>query len=279
MQITTLKKSLVVLLSLIAIQNLLIAQVPLPAFSAVIRNGNTIISWYAPAEKLTLLVIQKSTDSVQNFKSVASMPDPNTPNNGYVDKKIPTQIFFYRIFYVGINGKYYFTRSSRATKEAIPTPDLKIFIKDTLSEKNKILPTALSLPEIAYTRTPDTLDYIPKKDPIDPLKIYLEKTAVTTFKPMIETEKIGGESILKTNPLLFINKENNLMLILPDINKRKFHLHVYKEDGTNVFQMRNIKDPHLLIDKSNFIYSGWFKYEMFEGELLIEKGRFLINTN
>jgi hypothetical protein len=248
-------------------QHLLIAQASLPEFSAIVKKGTTIISWNTPAEKLTLLVIQKSTDSINNFKSVASMPDPNTPNNGYVDKNNPTQLFFYRIFYVGVNGKYYFTRSSRATKEAMPT-ELKNFVKDTLPEKNKGVPAAMPLPE-----------YIPKKETIDALKINEEKSLATKFQITIETEKIGAESTLKTNPFLFINKENNLMLFLPDIHKRKFHLHVYKEDGSTIFQMRNIKDPQLLIDKSNFIYSGWFKYEIFEGEQLKEKGRFLINPD
>lgn len=272
------KKSLVILLFLMVKQHLLIAQSSLPEFSAIVKKGTTIISWNTPAEKLTLLLIQKSTDSINNFKSVASMPDPNTPNNGYVDKNNPTQLFFYRIFYVGVNGKYYFTRSSRATKEAMPT-ELKNFVKDTLPEKNKGVPATMPLPELSSLAVVEIPEYIPKKETIDALKINEEKSLATKFQISIETEKIGAESTLKTNPFLFINKDNNLMLFLPDIHKRKFHLHVYKEDGSTIFQMKNIKDPQLLIDKSNFIYSGWFKYEIFEGEQLKEKGRFLINPD
>ena len=40
--------------------------------------------------------------------------------------------------------------------------------------------------------------------------------------------------------------------------------------------MRNIKEAQLLIDKSNFIYSGWFTYEISEGDRLKEKGKFFI---
>jgi hypothetical protein len=41
--------------------------------------------------------------------------------------------------------------------------------------------------------------------------------------------------------------------------------------------MKNIKESQLLIDKSNFIYSGWFKYEITEGERVKEKGKFFIS--
>jgi hypothetical protein len=174
-------------------QHLLIAQASLPEFSAIVKKGTTIISWNTPAEKLTLLVIQKSTDSINNFKSVASMPDPNTPNNGYVDKNNPTQLFFYRIFYVGVNGKYYFTRSSRATKEAMPT-ELKNFVKDTLPEKNKGVPAAMPLPELSSLEVVEIPEYIPKKETIDALKINEEKSLATKFQITIETEKIGAES-------------------------------------------------------------------------------------
>jgi hypothetical protein len=43
-----------------------------------------------------------------------------------------------------------------------------------------------------------------------------------------------------------------------------------------MFHMRNIKEPQLLIDRSNFLHSGWFKYDLYEDEKLKEQNRFFI---
>lgn len=69
------------------------------------------------------------------------------------------------------------------------------------------------------------------------------------------------------------------MLVLPQTNKRKFNLQVWKENGQTIFHMKNIRESQLLIDKSNFIFSGWFKYEISEGERVKEKGKFFINAD
>ncbi|MCF8213626.1 MAG: hypothetical protein K9I92_00635, partial [Chitinophagaceae bacterium] len=76
--------------------------------------------------------------------------------------------------------------------------------------------------------------------------------------------------------LIFTNNEGNLIIALPNADKKKFTLRVFKEDGTPMFHMRNIKEPQLLIDRSNFLHSGWFKYDLYEDEKLREQNRFFI---
>ena len=51
---------------------------------------------------------------------------------------------------------------------------------------------------------------------------------------------------------------------------------MYEDDGSPLFNMKNIKESKLLIDKSNFVHSGWFKYELFEGKEAKEKNKFFI---
>lgn len=248
----------------------------LPSFNALYKNGSTVISWNAPTEKLTLLVIQRSIDSSRGFMSIASMPDPNTASNGYVDKSSKSMNYYYRIFYASINGKYFFTDSKKAVIEnvipivkAAPPKDsvqkvipLEIKNIDTVNKKNE--------------NTAETIETLPKKDLIESILPKIENKATTNFIINLYTEKIGHESNLLANPFLYVSKENNLMLVLPETHKRKFNLQVWKEDGTTIFTMKNIKEAQLLIDRSNFIYSGWFKYEISEGDHLKEKGKFLI---
>jgi hypothetical protein len=251
----------------------------LPTFKAIDKNGTTIISWEKPSETLTLLVIQRSIDSLNGFKSIASMPDPNTPQNGYVDRGNKSLVHFYRIFYVSANGKYYFTNSKKAVIETIQ-PTLNIPVKkDSISVPvKKQLPIA-EKQTLQVVNFIDTAEVITKKKLIESVLTLKADTIDTRSNIKIITEKIGPVNNLSPNPFLFVNKENNLMLVLPQTNKRKFNLQVWKENGQTIFHMKNIRESQLLIDKSNFIFSGWFKYEISEGERVKEKGKFFINAD
>ncbi|MEY2595326.1 MAG: hypothetical protein RI965_598 [Bacteroidota bacterium] len=252
----------------------------LPSFIATDKGGSTVISWNVSEEKLTLLVIQKSIDSLNGFKSIASMPDPNTPSNGYVDKNNKDLNFYYRIFYAGVNGKYFFTASKKARIEIIK-PVVKIEPKtDTVKEIKGISPPINEfVVNTAAEKIIDSIEILPKKDLIESVLPIKENNTTTNFSINLFTEKVIQESKLTTNPYLYVSKDNNLMLIIPETHKRKFQLQVWREDGTHIFSMKNIKDAQLLIDKSNFIYSGWFKYEISEGEQLKERGKFLIQPD
>ena len=248
----------------------------LPSFQVTAEKNSTTISWSAPTEKLSLLVIQKSLDSLNGFKSIASMPDPNTPVNGYVDKNNVDLNYYYRIFYAGSNGKYYFSDSKKAflkisqpIVQSIPTTDHQKTLVTRENKENAIPALPIAIPI-------DTVESIARKMLIGSVIPLKEDTINTGFHIHLITEKIEQESNLTTNPFLFVSKDNHLMLILPETHKRKFQLQVWKEDGTHVFNMKNIKDAQLLIDKSNFIYSGWFTYEISEGDRLKEKGKFFI---
>jgi hypothetical protein len=252
----------------------------LPSFNATNKSGSTVISWNVSEEKLSLLVIQKSTDSLNGFKSIASMPDPNTPSNGYVDKNNKDLNFYYRIFYAGVNGKYYFTASKKAQIEILK-PVVNIEPKKDTPVEVKVMTPSLDkvVVKSATEKMIETIEVIPKKELIESVLPIKDNNATTNFSINLFTEKLVQESKLTTNPYLYVSKENNLMLIVPDAHKRKFQLQVWREDGTPIFSMKSIKDAQLLIDKSNFIYSGWFKYEISEGEHLKERGRFLIQPD
>lgn len=91
-------------------------------------------------------------------------------------------------------------------------------------------------------------------------------------------KQIGVEKKTYFDPSAFIfsNEDGNLILLLPEAEKKQFELLVFKDDGTPLFKMKNIKERYLLIDKSNFYQSGWFKFELYEGNRIKEKNRFFI---
>ena len=243
-----------ILLSLVTVS----AQDSLPHFTVKERNGMVIIGWVNPHPELSQLIIQRSVDSLTGFRSIISMPDPTSVFNGYVDKKPGMTNSYYRIYYVNPGGRYFFTAAKKPVKDVAFNP-LNLPATTSPIEMRADSINANGLRGF----TPDKA-----------LKIKRETATGINLSGKIEDNI--NENIFTPSGLIFTNSEGNLIIALPDAYKRKFSLRVFKEDGTPLFYMRNIKEPQLLIDRSNFLHSGWFKYDLYEDERLREQNKFFI---
>ena len=56
----------------------------------------------------------------------------------------------------------------------------------------------------------------------------------------------------------------------------KYSVKFYDENSQFLFEIRNIKDNSLIVDKTNFYHAGWFKFELFVNEKLKEKNKFYL---
>lgn len=236
----------------------------LPGFSVTERSGWVVIGWNNPFPEITQLIIQRSNDSTTGFRSIMAMPDPTAVSNGFVDKKGGTGGMFYRIFYVLPGGRYAFTASKKPLQmitEQKTTVDTKDTILATAFEKLNPRETFESVKKIALIESVGRKD---GKEILDKGNSNLKITGTDSL------------AIFQPSAFIFSNEEGNLILLLPDAEKRHYHLHVFREDGTAMFKMKNIKERHLTVDRSNFYQSGWFRFELYDGELLKEKNRFFI---
>ena len=117
----------------------LFSQETLPKFSVVKRGADRIIiSWVNPYGKgIRQLSIQSSPDSIKNFKTIVTLPDPTVPQNGYVDSKPPNDQMFYRVYILLDSGKYVFSDAQKPS--AYIAPPATAAVKDTFTlviEKN-----------------------------------------------------------------------------------------------------------------------------------------------
>jgi len=230
----------------------------LPHFTVKERNGMVIIGWLNPHPELSQLIIQRSFDSLTGFRSIVSMPDPTSVSNGYVDKKPGVANSFYRIYYVNPGGRYLFTAAMK------PVKDSSTFSRNV----------SISTSENKFIDDTSTANDRRELTPDKALKIKRETGIGIILSGKIEDNI--NENIFTPSGLIFTNNEGNLIIALPNADKKKFTLRVFKEDGTPMFNMRNIKEPQLLIDRSNFLHSGWFKYDLYEDEKLREQSKFFI---
>jgi hypothetical protein len=63
---------------------------------------------------------------------------------------------------------------------------------------------------------------------------------------------------------------------LPDAAKRHYTVKFFDENNKLLFQLSEIRDPSLLLDKTNFHHAGWFHFELYDGDQLKEKNKFFI---
>ena len=78
---------------------------------------------------------------------------------------------------------------------------------------------------------------------------------------------------------VYANKDGNVFINLPDADKKSYSIKFFEEDQTFLFEIRNIKETGLSLDKANFHHAGWFRFELYENEKLVERHRFYLSKS
>lgn len=211
-----------------------LGQDTLPKFSVRnIGNNHIIIGWVNNYPRIKQISIQRSFDSLHNYKTILSVPDPMAQQNGFADTKASSDHMFYRLFIMLDEGSFLFSAAKRpvldtsaaAANAALPVRDISAA---TDSASGKIRQPVVKKP-----------DYIPS--------FYV-----------------------------YTNKDGYVFINLPDAAQKKYHIKFYEDDDTFLFEIKSIKESALTLDKVNFYHSGWFKFELYNDDKLVEKNKFYI---
>jgi hypothetical protein len=321
------------------------AQDTLPGFSAVLKsNGKVLISWRNSYPAINQISIQRSNDSLRNFTTLITVPDPRIPENGFVDNKGNGSKLFYRVFILFPNSKYVFTRSKRAVEERVDHPAVaskspakepktqidqpsqkitpatgdqikatqvnpaaeedkylilpkidnsRIFYmmespgvkRPSVNNQIKIRPPGIEVEKILFVKRRDTLIMKIAGSEVRRFSDSLLKLTKDTLifvnadtlriNPYVEIYKEPKE-VYKISSFVFTSKDGNVNIMLPDCNRKKYFVAFYETDNTPVLEIKDIKDPMLIIDKANFGHSGWFRFELYEDGKVKEKNKILI---
>jgi hypothetical protein len=73
---------------------------------------------------------------------------------------------------------------------------------------------------------------------------------------------------------VYTNKDGYVFINLPDAEKQKYHIKFFEEDNSFLFEIKNDKQPGLTLDKTNFLHAGWFNFELYNDEKLVERHKF-----
>lgn len=213
-------KSVCIFFFLLAVQNISYSQDTLPKISVTQISGKVLVSWTNPYTTVTNIGIQRSYDSLKNFKTIGSVLNVNAQTNGFVDTKLFIPAQYYRLFISFEGGSYIFTESHR------PGADTLIAIPPMVTEG---------------------------ASPLGPVQTWL-----------VPSKEV------------YTNRDYNVVISLPDANKKKYSLKFFEDDGTFLFEIKKIRENYLMLDKVNFVHAGLFGFELFDNGILIERHKVYI---
>lgn len=106
------------LLFLLVFNIILSAQDTLPRFSLRnIGNNRIIIGWVNNFSVIKQISIQRSFDSLKGYKTILTVPDPTSPQNGYADTKATNDHMFYRLYILLDKGIYIFSKAMKPIRD------------------------------------------------------------------------------------------------------------------------------------------------------------------
>lgn len=244
----------------------------LPRFSVINTNGNrNIISWVNNFQVVKVISIQRSKDSLTNYKTILNITDPMAVQNGYMDTKAPAGKIFYRIYIQLDKGDYLFTKAKT------PYPDS--LIKKKISEATGKRDTLIENGQMIITKT-DTV-FIDNKPIIvkaQPVIIKIDNLqwndTIATPKPDYTPPKIP---IYTPSLYVFTGRDGYVRVIVPEEARLKHYtIKFFDEDNTPLFELKNLKESDFKLDKTNFYHAGWFHFEIYDDDKLIEKHKFYL---
>ncbi|MCX8020543.1 MAG: hypothetical protein N2747_08645 [Chitinophagaceae bacterium] len=240
-----LKSRLITILQFCLIVSIARSQDTLPSFSLWNAGNNRyVIGWTNRFEHVSQIIIQRSKDSLSGFRSILTVADPAAQQNGYLDAKSPGGRIFYRLFIVFKDGNYIFSAAKKAPAEV----NVKYNFASEFTDKEKPI-------VINPNRLQQFSDSGLKLSPITYNKIR------DSFVPSL---------------YIFTCSDGYVCIKLPDKQKtNKYVIKFYDDEGL-LFELKNLKVHEFKLDKTNFYRSGWFQFELFEGDALIERHKFYL---
>ena len=217
-------------LLVLLVSNYAWGQDTLPKFSVKnIGNQHIVIGWVNNFQQIWQISIQRSFDSLRNYKTILSVPDPTAAQNGFADTKAPSNHMYYRLFIVLGEGSYLFTPAQRPVLDTSSKMGLLTGAADKFKDTTAAKP-------VPVAKKPD---YVPS--------FYV-----------------------------YTNKDGYVFINLPDAHEKKYHIKFFENDNTFLFEIKNIKESGLTLDKANFLHAGWFRFELYNDEKLVEKNKFFL---
>ena len=114
-------------------------------------------------------------------------------------------------------------------------------------------------------------------------EFYVADNALSEKYPWLVSNKDSGivfppskAEITYPSNTIFTAKDNNIIIHLVNAETKKYSVKFFDETEKFLFELTKLKEEYLIIEKVNFVHTGWFRFELYENGLLIENNKFQI---
>lgn len=241
----------------------LFAQDTLPKLSVTnAGNNRIIIGWTNTYDNVRQISIQRSFDSLTGYKSIMTVPDPSTLQNGYVDTKATNDHMFYRLYIMFDKGMYTFSKPRRPFKDTTRRTAPPVIVTVT---NGKTQTAAADSSKLNGVDVGDAANLINPGDSIGIPGIGISNKP----KPPVFTASLH----------VYTYKDGNIRINLPEEENKRYAIKFFEENDDMLFELKDIKERTFSIDKAVFLHSGWFKFELYEDGKLKEKHKFFLQKD
>lgn len=76
---------------------------------------------------------------------------------------------------------------------------------------------------------------------------------------------------------VYSNNNGNIYINLPDADKKHYSLKFFDDANTFLFDIKGVNETGLTLDKTNFYRAGWFWFELYNEDKLVERHKFYVS--
>ncbi len=261
-------KNIFLLLTTFAFAGVVSAQQNFQVAVSKASDTKVKIEWQNPfGDSVVQLNVQRSWDSVKNFRTIFVPLSPELPQNGYIDETGGYNTQYYRIFYVLGNGSFFFTKPKKTTTGSDFTNEIT---QDQATDKNFLITVHDDDSAIA------TLNYDSYKRFRDSIVNYTRDTLYSLTDADVLIRYYNNDIKWIPSSHVFTNTDGYVQIFLADALQKNYRLRFYDENHKPIFSIQHVTQPQLLLDKTDFMHSGWFYFDLYEDNKVKERNKFYI---
>lgn len=231
-------------------------------------NGKIKIEWINPyGDSVVQLNVQRSWDSVRNFRTIFVPLSPGLPQNGYIDETNGYDMQYYRVFYVLSNGKFFFTKAKKITSGSDFTD---AFTEEQTKDTNFFITVHDDDTIIA------TLNYSAYQHFRDSIVNYTRDTLYSLTGADILLRYYSNNITWVPSTKVYTNSDGYVQVNLPDATQKNYSIRFLDDRRKLLFTIKHVDQPQLILDKTDFLHSGWFYFELYESNHIKERNKFYI---
>jgi hypothetical protein len=225
------------------------AQDTLPNFALRnVGNRRIVIEWHNRFENIKQISIQRSQDSLKNFKTILTVANPSLPDNGFLDTKATSDNNFYRLYIMLDKGVFLFSNTKRPVLDTTAAEAARRMTSNIRADNPSLVQPLITDTTFTGPQVNGQVNINPNRPKPD---VWIPSKHVFTLK----------DGLVRIN--------------LPEEDK-KYSIKFFTMRDELLFELKEIKEKNFKIDKANFYKSGWYKFELYENDELKEKNRFYL---